>query len=127
MDAPGIPPLPPTATAVRGLTAHAQAAAPPGGPQTDADLRRVCTEFESLLTAQLLKRAISSAHKAWGGDEGAGSGTSAQYLDMVSSQLARYVGNAGLLGVADDLYAQLKGHTPLRMQDMEKSDGTNAE
>ena len=92
------------------------------GDGRDAGLHRVCTEFEALLTAQMLKRAVASAHRAWQGDDTTTSRSSSQYLDMVSTQLARYVGEQGLLGVADDLYSQLSGHdAPRNMSETERN------
>ncbi len=82
----------------------------PGGPsredQEDLHLREVCKKFESVFASSLIKQSLKAAMAKWD-DEGQDAGASA-YTDMVQSQLGKYLGEQGGLGLADSLYEQLK-------------------
>lgn len=73
-------------------------------------LQQVAREFEAVFTAAMIKEGLRSAMKTGMGEED-GQGTST-YMDMTCQQLADFLGRQGLMGIADNIVAQLANKQP---------------
>ncbi|UDQ96695.1 hypothetical protein AAEX28_06465 [Lentisphaerota bacterium WC36G] len=69
-------------------------------------LKKACQEFESLLTENIMKQGLSSANQI-NSDEEEENG-SKMFKDLANEQLARCVGKAGMLNLAEQLYEVAK-------------------
>ena len=70
-------------------------------------LRHVCKEFETVLASSLIKNSLKASMTTGWDDESDGNSANNGYMDMVHSNLGKYIGEQGLLGLADSLYEQL--------------------
>ena len=82
----------------------------------DDKLKHACKEFETVLASHLIKQSMKSAMTSWDSDEeGGDGGANDGYMDMVHSNLGKFIGEQGMLGIADSLYdqlSQLQGPAP---------------
>ncbi|OVE77387.1 hypothetical protein BVX99_02650 [bacterium F16] len=70
-------------------------------------LRHVCKEFETVLASSLIKNSLKASMTSAWDDEGGGDTANNGYMDMVHTNLGKYIGEQGLLGLADSLYDEL--------------------
>ena len=70
------------------------------------ELRRVCNDFEAVLTSKLLKEGMQSA-KELGGEQEEDSGCES-FKEIANEQIAAFIGRQGMLGLGNMLYNATK-------------------
>lgn len=73
----------------------------------DAKLKKVCNEFEAVLTSIILKEGLKSAQEMDGVDESEDNG-SKKYNEMAYEQIAYFIGKQGMMGLGNMIYHKVK-------------------
>eukprot|EP00831_Metopus_contortus_P084721 TRINITY_DN9688_c0_g2_i1.p6 TRINITY_DN9688_c0_g2~~TRINITY_DN9688_c0_g2_i1.p6 ORF type:complete len:114 (-),score=29.27 TRINITY_DN9688_c0_g2_i1:600-941(-) len=74
----------------------------------DLALRKVCSDFESVLTSAFLKEGMKSAKELSKCDEDEEDSGSESYMDMAHEQIAEFIGSQGMMGIGKVLYESMK-------------------
>ena len=107
---------------ISGLLAS-RAAVPVRGAVNEPDnpklreLKQACSDFESMLTEQIMKEGLKAA-KALNDDDENDNGCEA-FKELANDQLARCVGKSALLGLGDHIYNSVKGRITMETEQNE--------
>ena len=71
------------------------------------ELKDACTQFESVLTEKIMKEGLEAA-KAINEDETEQDNGCQAFKDLANEQLAKCIGQTGVMGLADHIFASVK-------------------
>ena len=69
-------------------------------------IKEVAREFEAVFAAAAFKEGLKSAMKTGMDEENGGTST---YVEMTCDHLAQFIGRQGVLGIAEEITAHLRG------------------